>query len=81
MIVVFLFVVFVYIGVLFWLVNWGDKIIFFVKRISYYLFVYFFLLGIYCMFWIYYGLVGIVVINSWNYLLILIGFVLLFFFG
>ncbi|HCV05177.1 sensor histidine kinase [Pseudoalteromonas sp. MEBiC 03607] len=76
-----LFVALAYIGVLFWLANWGDKTTPLAKRISHHPFVYSFSLGIYCTSWTYYGSVGTAATNSWNYLPILIGPALLFFFG
>ena len=76
-----LFVALAYIGVLFWLANWGDKTTPLAKRISHHPFVYSFSLGIYCTSWTYYGSVGTAATSSWNYLPILIGPALLFFFG
>ncbi len=74
-----LFVALAYIGVLFWLANWGDKTTPLAKRISHHPFVYSFSLGIYCTSWTYYGSVGTAATSSWNYLPILIGPALLFF--
>jgi len=70
-----------YIGVLFWLANWGDKTTPLAKRISHHPFVYSLSLGIYCTSWTYYGSVGTAATSSWSYLPILLGPALLFFFG
>ncbi|WP_405631006.1 PAS-domain containing protein [Pseudoalteromonas sp. Ld20] len=76
-----IFVALAYIGVLFWLANWGDKTTPLAKRISHHPFVYSFSLGIYCTSWTYYGSVGTAATSSWSYLPILLGPALLFFFG
>ena len=78
---VLLIVAFGYIGVLFWLANWGDKTTPLAKRISHHPFVYSFALGIYCTSWTYYGSVGTAATSSWSFLPILLGPALLFFFG
>jgi PAS domain S-box-containing protein len=78
---VLIFVALGYIGVLFWLANWGDKTTPLAKRISHHPFVYSFSLGIYCTSWTYYGSVGTAATSSWSYLPILLGPALLFFFG
>ena len=70
-----------YIGVLFWLANWGDKTTPLAKRISHHPFVYSLSLGIYCTSWTYYGSVGTAATSSWSYLPILLGPALLFLFG
>ena len=76
-----IFVALAYIGILFWLANWGDKTTPLAKRISHHPFVYSFSLGIYCTSWTYYGSVGTAATSSWSYLPILLGPALLFFFG
>ena len=76
-----IFVALAYIGVLFWLANWGDKTTPLSKRISHHPFVYSFSLGIYCTSWTYYGSVGTAATSSWSYLPILLGPALLFIFG
>jgi len=76
-----IFVALAYIGVLFWLANWGDKTTPLAKRISHHPFVYSLSLGIYCTSWTYYGSVGTAATSSWSYLPILLGPALLFFFG
>ncbi|CAM4168138.1 PAS domain-containing hybrid sensor histidine kinase/response regulator [Pseudoalteromonas ostreae] len=76
-----IFVALAYIGILFWLANWGDKTTALAKRISHHPFVYSFSLGIYCTSWTYYGSVGTAATSSWSYLPILLGPALLFFFG
>ena len=78
---VLIFVALGYIGVLFWLANWGDKTTPLAKRISHHPFVYSLSLGIYCTSWTYYGSVGTAATSSWSYLPILLGPSLLFFFG
>ncbi|BBN82748.1 sensor histidine kinase [Pseudoalteromonas sp. A25] len=70
-----------YIGVLFWLANWGDKTTPLAMRITHHPFVYAFSLGIYCTSWTYYGAVGTAAESSWHYLPILLGPALLFLFG
>ncbi|NOU51644.1 response regulator [Pseudoalteromonas sp. JBTF-M23] len=70
-----------YIGVLFWLANWGDKTTPLAMRITHHPFVYAFSLGIYCTSWTYYGAVGTAATSSWHYLPILLGPALLFLFG
>ncbi|OHU88615.1 MULTISPECIES: PAS-domain containing protein [Pseudoalteromonas] len=70
-----------YIGLLFWLANWGDKTTPLAMRITHHPFVYAFSLGIYCTSWTYYGSVGTAAESSWHYLPILLGPALLFFFG
>ncbi|MFY8273021.1 PAS domain-containing hybrid sensor histidine kinase/response regulator [Pseudoalteromonas sp. SSDWG2] len=69
-----------YIGVLFWLANWGDKTTPWARYISHHPFVYALSLGIYCTSWTYYGAVGTAASSGWNYLPILLGPVLLFVF-
>ncbi|MFC3034193.1 PAS-domain containing protein [Pseudoalteromonas fenneropenaei] len=76
-----LFVALSYIGLLFWLANWGDKTTPLAKAISHHPFVYAFSLGIYCTSWTYYGSVGTAASSSWHYLPILLGPALLFVFG
>lgn len=70
-----------YIGLLFWLANWGDKTTPLAKRISHHPFVYSLSLGIYCTSWTYYGSVGTAATGSWSFLPILLGPALLFLFG
>ncbi|KAF7788199.1 hypothetical protein PRUB_a2799 [Pseudoalteromonas rubra] len=70
-----------YIGLLFWLANWGDKTTPAATRISHHPFVYALALGIYCTSWTYYGSVGTAANSSWHYLPILLGPALLFMFG
>ncbi|MCF2828320.1 MULTISPECIES: PAS domain-containing hybrid sensor histidine kinase/response regulator [unclassified Pseudoalteromonas] len=70
-----------YIGVLFWLANWGDKTTPRALKISHHPFVYAFSLGIYCTSWTYYGSVGTAATSSWHYFPILLGPILLFLFG
>lgn len=70
-----------YIGVLFWLANWGDKTTPCALKISHHPFVYAFSLGIYCTSWTYYGSVGTAATSSWHYFPILLGPILLFLFG
>ncbi|WP_440054016.1 PAS domain-containing hybrid sensor histidine kinase/response regulator [Pseudoalteromonas sp. T1lg65] len=70
-----------YIGILFWLANWGDKTTPTALKISHHPFVYAFSLGIYCTSWTYYGSVGTAATSSWHYLPILLGPTLLFLFG
>lgn len=70
-----------YIGLLFWLANWGDKTTSLAKRISHHPFVYSLALGIYCTSWTYYGSVGTAATGSWSFLPILLGPALLFLFG
>ncbi|CCQ09545.1 Sensor histidine kinase [Pseudoalteromonas luteoviolacea B = ATCC 29581] len=70
-----------YIGLLFWLANWGDKTTPLAKKISHHPFVYAFSLGIYCTSWTYYGSVGTAASSAWHYLPILLGPALLFVFG
>ena len=70
-----------YIGLLFWLANWGDKTTPQALRITHHPFIYAFSLGIYCTSWTYYGSVGTAAQSSWHYLPILLGPALLFLFG
>ncbi|MBQ4832177.1 PAS-domain containing protein [Pseudoalteromonas sp. MMG010] len=81
MTVVLILVALGYIGMLFWLANWGDKTTALAKKISHHPFVYSLSLGIYCTSWTYYGSVGTAATSSWSYLPILLGPALLFFFG
>lgn len=76
-----IFVSICYIGLLFWLANWGDKTTPLAKKISHHPFVYAFSLGIYCTSWTYYGAVGTAANSAWHYLPILLGPALLFLFG
>ncbi|MFC0120210.1 PAS-domain containing protein [Pseudoalteromonas xiamenensis] len=76
-----LFVAICYIGLLFWLANWGDKTTPLAKKITHHPFVYAFSLGIYCTSWTYYGSVGTAASSAWHYLPILLGPALLFLFG
>ncbi|WP_419148564.1 PAS domain-containing hybrid sensor histidine kinase/response regulator [Pseudoalteromonas 'SMAR'] len=81
MTIILLLVAAAYIGVLFWLANWGDKTTPRALKISHHPFVYAFSLGIYCTSWTYYGSVGTAATSSWHYLPILLGPALLFIFG
>ena len=76
-----IFVSLCYIGVLFWLANWGDKTTPRALKFSHHPFVYALALGIYCTSWTYYGAVGTAAASSWHYLPILLGPALLFLFG
>ncbi|RZF77199.1 sensor histidine kinase [Pseudoalteromonas sp. CO325X] len=75
-----IFVSLVYISLLFWLANWGDKTTPWAKYISHHPFVYALSLGIYCTSWTYYGSVGTAASSGWSYLPILLGPALLFIF-
>ena len=81
MTIALVFVALAYIGVLFWLANWGDKATPLAKKISHHPFVYSFALGIYCTSWTFYGAVGTAANSGWSYLPILLGPSLLFLFG
>ncbi|GEK10369.1 PAS domain-containing hybrid sensor histidine kinase/response regulator [Pseudoalteromonas peptidolytica] len=81
MTVILLLVAAIYIGVLFWLANWGDKTTPRALKFSHHPFVYAFSLGIYCTSWTYYGSVGTAATSSWHYFPILLGPILLFIFG
>lgn len=81
MTIALIFVALTYIGLLFWLANWGDKTTRSAKRISHHPLVYSFALGIYCTSWTYYGAVGTAAYSGWSYLPILLGPALLFLFG
>ncbi|KZN66026.1 chemotaxis protein CheY [Pseudoalteromonas luteoviolacea CPMOR-1] len=70
-----------YIGLLFWLANWGDKHTPLAQKISHHPFVYALALGIYCTSWTYYGSVGTAAASSWHFFPILLGPALLFLFG
>ncbi|MCF2856808.1 hybrid sensor histidine kinase/response regulator [Pseudoalteromonas sp. SMS1] len=70
-----------YIGLLFWLANWGDKQTPLAQKISHHPFVYALALGIYCTSWTYYGSVGTAAASSWHFFPILLGPALLFLFG
>mgnify|MGYP000014661020 CR=1 FL=1 len=76
-----IFVSLCYIGVLFWLANWGDKTTPRALKFSHHPFVYALVLGIYCTSWTYYGAVGTAASSSWHYLPLLLGPALLFMFG
>lgn len=70
-----------YVGVLFWIANWGerhadDKII-----RKYGGLIYSMALAIYCTSWTYYGAVGTAVTRGWDYIPIYLGPVLLFIFA
>lgn len=81
MTIVLIFVALAYIGLLFWLANWGDKTTPLAKKISHHPFVYSLALGIYCTSWTYYGAVGTAANSGWSYLPILLGPALLFLIG
>lgn len=70
-----------YVGVLFWIANWGerhadDKII-----RKYGGLIYSLALSVYCTSWTYYGAVGTAVTRGWDYIPIYLGPILVFIFG
>ena len=75
------FVALCYIGILFWIANWGDKTTPKALKISHHPYVYALSLGIYCTSWTYYGSVGTAATSSWHYLPILLGPAVLFLFA
>jgi len=81
MTIALIFVALSYIGVLFWLANWGDKNTIRATQITRHPFVYSLALGIYCTSWTFYGAVGTASNHGWSYLPILLGPALLFIFG
>ena len=81
MTIALIFVALAYVGILFWLANWGDKTTPLAKKISHHPFVYSFALGIYCTSWTFYGAVGTAANSGWSYLPILLGPALLFILG
>jgi Na+/proline symporter/signal transduction histidine kinase/CheY-like chemotaxis protein len=81
MTVALIFVALCYVGILFWMANWGDKTTPNALKISHHPFVYALSLGIYCTSWTYYGAVGTAATSSWHYLSILLGPALLFIFA
>lgn len=68
----------VYLALLFWLARWGDKDSAKAKRLAAHPAIYSLALGIYCTAWTFYGAVGEASRNSWNYLPILLGPVLVY---
>ncbi len=70
-----------YLTVLFWIGRWGDNPSPLAKKLTSHPAVYSLALAIYCTAWTFFGAVGEASRNSWNYLPILLGPMLLYLFG
>lgn len=70
-----------YLGLLFWLANWGEGQTRLAKRFSGHPLTYALALGIYCTAWTFYGAVGEATRSNWGYLPILLGPILVYVFG
>ncbi|MFQ3234593.1 MAG: Na+/proline symporter/signal transduction histidine kinase/CheY-like chemotaxis protein [Paraglaciecola sp.] len=71
----------IYLTGLFWLAKWGDSNTKWAKAISSHPVIYSLALAIYCTAWTFFGSVGEASRNSWEYLPILLGPILVYLFG
>ncbi|MBC3766094.1 PAS domain-containing hybrid sensor histidine kinase/response regulator [Neptunicella marina] len=71
----------VYLAGLFWLARWGDGRSLLAKKLTSHPAVYSLALAIYCTAWTFFGAVGEAARNSWEYLPIFLGPMLLYLFG
>tara|TARA_R110002153_G_scaffold116833_4_gene260646 strand:- start:4721 stop:8146 length:3426 start_codon:yes stop_codon:yes gene_type:complete len=72
---------FIYLAGLFWLARWGDGHSTTAKKLTSHPATYSLALAIYCTAWTFFGSVGEATRNTWNYLPILLGPMLLYLFG
>ena len=71
----------VYLAGLFWLAKWGDSHSATAKKLTSHPAIYSLALAIYCTAWTFFGSVGAATRNTWDYLPILLGPILLYLFG
>lgn len=71
----------VYLACLFWLAQWGDSHSAKAKKLTSHPAIYSLALAIYCTAWTFFGSVGEATRNTWSYLPILLGPILLYLFG
>lgn len=76
-----IFLALLYLTILFWIAKWGDQSSALAKKITSHPAIYSLAIAIYCTAWTFFGAVGEASRNTWNYLPILLGPMLLYLFG